>query len=56
MNICFYSHFSLSLDSVYGKQALHCPIGLTLIGTNLPENFPFIASKPPLDSEDPPRL
>ncbi len=56
MNISFYSHFSLSLDSIYGKQALHCPIELTLVGTNLPEIFPFIESKPALDSEDPPRL
>jgi len=56
MNLCFYSQLSLSLDPISGMQAFYCPIGLALIGTNLPEKLPIIVIKSALDSEDPPRL
>ena len=56
VTIYFYSQRYISLDPISGIQAQYQPIGLALIGVDLPKDFPIIVSMPPLDSEDSSRL
>ncbi|NQU28940.1 MAG: hypothetical protein HQ528_11675 [Candidatus Marinimicrobia bacterium] len=52
MTTYIYSRLYISLGPISGIQVQYHPIGLALIGADLPEDFPIIVSKPPLDCED----